>query len=326
MESAVLLITYRRMETALRVFEQIRLAEPPRLYFASNAANPNDPEEVNKVLQVRGLLDLVDWPCEVNTLLREKHLNVKESVAGAIDWFFDSESEGIVLEDDCLPHPDFFSFCDEMLERYRNVPEVAIVGGTCVQPPTFSPEASYYFSKYVHIWGWATWKRTWEQYDRNLKFWPEWKASTDWARKLTDSVEERYWKRRFDDAYAGNIVTWDYQLLACVWRAGGLTVTPCVNLVSNIGFGPDSQFTKNPQSPMAAVPTHKILPLLHPTRIQADHKADRYDFDYGFEGRKHRMPWRMLRNLRKVLVTRILDPTYLALRNEWRSERNNQRK
>lgn len=314
MRSAVLLITYRRHSTAERVFESIRSAQPPVLYFASNGPNPDSPGEVEQVELVRSLTQQVDWPCEVKTLMRDEHLDVRASVAGAIDWFFANETEGIVLEDDCVPSPDFFLFCDEMLDRFRQVDKVAVISGTCRQPRDFSISESYYFSKYVHIWGWATWRRTWDQYDRNLSFWPEWRQSHDWRDRFKDRVEERYWRSRFDATHGGETVTWDYQLMASVWKSRGLTVTPAANLVSNIGFGDDATFTKDTHSPLSAMPTFGIFPLAHPKDISANDAADRFDFNYRFNGRKDRFPARVLHAAGKYIRQRVLDPIYIRVK------------
>jgi len=315
MKSPVLLITYRRIETTKKVFEQLRQAKPARLYFSSNAADPAIPDETEKVRKVRDLLASIDWPCDVRTLLRTDHVDVKTSVASAIDWFFEEETEGIVLEDDCLPHQHFFAFCDEMLDRFRNTPEVSIVSGSCFQAPSFLLDSSYYFSKYVHIWGWATWRRTWSNYDRDMSFWPKWRESSEWATLFSDRVEERYWRGRFDSAYSGEILTWDYPLLASVWRSGGLTVTPSVNLVSNIGFGPEGTFSKNAESLLASAPVHNIFPLVHALTIQANDRADRFDFDFRFNGRFGRLGYRVVQGIRSILITRLLDPIYLFFRN-----------
>jgi len=314
MKSPVLLITYRRYDTTKRVFQSIKRAQPPVLYFASNGPKPAHAKEVSEVAQVRSLISEVDWPCEVKTLIRDEHLDVKASVAGAIDWFFAHEPEGIVLEDDCLPAVDFYRFCDDMLERFREVDQVSVISGVCRQPVGFEAPSSYYFSKYVHIWGWATWRRTWDLYDRDLSFWPHWQNSPQWKTLFRHRHEERYWRSRFDSTFRGDTVTWDYQLMASVWRARGLTLTPAVNLVSNIGFGDGATFTKNTENPLSAAPTFPIYPLTHPAALVTNDAADEFDFEYRFNGRLERFPHRYARRIGKWVQKRVFDPLYVRLR------------
>src|SRR5271169_304080 len=147
--------------------EAIRRAQPPRLYVAADG--PRDrPGEPRRCEEVRRIATAVDWPCDVKTLFRDQNLGLRRAVASAIDWFFESEEEGIVLEDDCLPSLDFFRFCTELLERYRTDTRVMAICGSSYVNPGSNHTASYYFSYYADVWGWATWRRAWQLYDRDL--------------------------------------------------------------------------------------------------------------------------------------------------------------
>lgn len=299
-ESPVLFLTYRRFETATQVFSAIRSARPSKLYFASNAASTNDDESVQSVNLVRGLLAEVDWPCEVKTLLRERHLDVKESISSAIDWFFEHEEEGIILEDDCLPHPEFFKFCDRLLDDYRDDRRVASIGGVTLGGQGAVSGASYRFSDYPRVWGWATWRRTWLDYDVDMSFWPQWKKSESWGNRFRTKRERQYWTRQFDATFDGAIATWDYQLVASMWAHRQLAIAPNVNLVSNIGFGEEATFTKNPTNVYAGLPSFPIFPLTQPEGVARDQAADQYDFDVGFNGSDLRMLRRIQKALRRL--------------------------
>lgn len=314
MRAPVLFLTYNRPKVASKVLDAIRIAQPPKLYFASNAASDN-PEDFERVRQVRDLAKTVDWDCELRTLFHPKHLDVKRSITTSISWFFENEEEGIILEDDCVPSPDFWGFCDELLDKYRDDSRVLAISGNGRQSTDFcvAYPYSYYFSAYVHIWGWATWRRAWEHYSVDIPFWPEWKRSPDWRARFSQGIERKYWERKFDGVYSGQINTWDYQMLLTAWRRDMVSIVPSVNLVSNEGFGSAATNTRDLGSPFAFQKTQPILPLMHPEIVERYLEADRYDFEFGFGGRKRRVAFRVLESFRR----KLLDPIYRLLRNEF---------
>ena len=284
MKSAVLFLTYRRYSTAAQVFQAIRIAKPERLYFVSNAENPVHSGEHDKIKKVRALLDQVDWHCEVKTLFRSSHLPVKESISSAIDWFFSQESEGIILEDDCLPDPTFFQFCETNLVRYRDDNRVAMITGTNFRDDEWLLETSYTFSRMVIVWGWATWARAWKHYDVTMDEWPTLKKQKLLEGLFENSMDRDYWGEKFDHTYLGRINTWDYQWVMAVWKTGGLSCVPTLNLVSNIGFGSDSEHTKDATQWFANLPrTAMTVPLRHPKVVELDRRLDRYFLDKVFE-------------------------------------------
>jgi hypothetical protein len=308
LQTPVLFLVFNRPDTTEQVFAAIRKARPPRLYIASDGARADRSDEAEIVAEVREIATAVDWPCEVKTLFREDNLGCKHAVSEAISWFFKQEEKGIILEDDCLPHPDFFSFCDELLELYADDERVSVITGNNFQNGRLIGDASYYFSKYNHCWGWASWRRAWKHYDVRLQCWPEWSQAHEWREKTPDTVERRYWSKIFKLVRAEKIDTWDYQWTASVWYQGGLTATPNVNLVSNIGFGPNSTHTASTDSPLSRIATFPLGELQHPATVVQNIDADRYAFDFAFGGRFLRFPYSVLRLPRRVagLVYRYL--------------------
>ncbi len=284
MKEAVLFLVFNRPQTTAQVFEVIRRVQPPRLYVASDGPRADQWCEVDLVKEVRKIATRVDWPCELRTLFRDKNLGCKKAVSSAINWFFEQEQQGIILEDDCLPHPDFFQFCEILLDYYADNERIFAITGNNFQNGQKRGNASYYFSKYPHIWGWATWQRAWQHYQRDISFWPEWSQSEDWLRKTLNRAERRYWRKIFDRVYQDKIDTWDYQWIASVWYAGGLTAVPNVNLVSNIGFGKEATHTRR-ISPLANLATEPIGEITHPSVVKQDIEADHYTFRkvYGLE-------------------------------------------
>lgn len=297
LKTAVLFLVFNRPDTTKQVFNAIRQAKPPRLYVAADGPRRSRQGEMEKVEQVRQIATAVDWPCEVKILFQKENLGCKSAVVAGIDWFFNHEEQGIILEDDCLPHSDFFKFCENLLNHYAGNEQIWVVTGDNFQNGRRRGEASYYFSRFNHAWGWASWRRAWSKRDMEMKFWPEWKKSEEWKRWVTDKVERRYWERIFDKSHKGLIDTWDYQWTASIWHNAGLTATPNINLVQNIGFGPDATHTKSSAvkaAPLYSEKINKLKKFDYLQSIEVDSQADRVTFDGHFRGFSYRMPFAII--------------------------------
>lgn len=300
LNTAVLFLVFNRPDTTAKVFEAIRKAKPPRLYVAADGPRAGCKSEAEKVSVVRKIATAVDWPCEVKMLFREENLGCKYAVSGGITWFFKYENRGIILEDDCLPHPEFFIFCEALLDYYATDERVSVITGDNFQNGMRRGEGSYYFSRYNHVWGWATWRRAWQKADMEIKFWPNWRDSSLWKEFWPDLANRNYWENIFNRMHKAEIDTWDYPWTASVWFHGGLTATPNVNLVSNIGFGPESTHTDSADSPLARMATQAIGEIEHPAEVVQDVVADRYVFDRLFGRRSLRFPHSLLYIPRRV--------------------------
>jgi hypothetical protein len=290
LKTAVLFLVFNRPDTTKQVFDTIRQAKPPRLYVAADGPRVNREGEADRAAQVRKIATEVDWPCELKTLFRDENLGCKIAVSSGIDWFFENEEKGIILEDDCLPSNDFFSFCDTILDFYQTDERVWVVTGNNFQDSQYRGDSAYYFSRYNHVWGWATWRRAWVKRNMDITFWPSWKKSTEYRDFFKDKVEKKYWTSIFQKTFNNEIDTWDYSWTATVWFHGGLTATPNANLISNIGFGADSTHTTKIDSPLAAIATRTLGEITHPNLVVYDEAADRYVFDNVFGGRLQRFP------------------------------------
>ncbi|MBO4581903.1 MAG: nucleotide-diphospho-sugar transferase [Bacteroidales bacterium] len=272
----ILFVIFNRMDTAEKVFETIRQAQPKKLYIAADGPRKNKEGEYEKCLKVRGLADRIDWNCEVKTLFREHNLGCGKAVSGAIDWLFQNEEKGIILEDDCLPHPDFFPYCKELLEKYRDEDKVKIISGNNFQDGIQRGDASYYFSAYSHIWGWASWRRAWQNYDLYLENYSLKDFMRDIKPYFSSYNERQVWKDRFLVMKKRGNNTWDYQWNFHIWKQHGLCIIPNVNLISNIGFGLDSTHTDNAEDKNSNMQTKGIMPLIHPAAIEQNRQADEY--------------------------------------------------
>jgi hypothetical protein len=302
----VLFLIFNRSDTTRQVFESIRQAKPAKLYVAADGARPDTAGEEVKIKEVRSIATSVDWECEVKTLFREHNLGCKMAVSSAITWFFEHEQEGIILEDDCLPEQTFFPYCQELLEIYRHDTRVMAISGDNFQQGKKRTEYSYYFSRYPHCWGWATWKRAWQHWDGDFTSWPEIKEKfflNDLA--MGDETLVTYWAKIYDQCHAGKIDSWAYPWNYSCWVQSGLAALPNVNLVSNIGVGAGATHTTKADDKYLQLPVEQLVfPLQHPHCVFRNVQADRF-FDYVIlrisenQGKKSQMN-RLLSRVKKL--------------------------
>lgn len=276
MPASILFLVFNRPDTTKVVFEAIRKHKPAKLYIAADGPRKNKDGESVLCDTVRKIVSNVDWPCEVRTLFRAENLGCKMAVSSAIDWFFEHEEQGIILEDDCLPNESFYSFCDELLDYYKTDERIFHISGNNFQDGIVRGDGSYYFSKYNHIWGWATWRRVWNTYDVNMNQLD--KAINLQALKSTLSASElKFWLHCFKEIQDGKKDTWDYQTLLNQWLHNGLTIVPNYNLVTNIGFGGGTN-TYIEVEGLANLPTKAINKIVHPSFIYSNKIGDDYTF------------------------------------------------
>lgn len=275
-------LIFNRPDLTEIVFQAIRQAKPKKLLVIADG--PRFPEEAEKCEKTRAVIQKVDWDCEVLTNFSDKNLGCKRRVSSGLNWVFSEVEEAIILEDDCLPTQSFFYFCQTVLEHYRHDERVMHIGGNNFQNGKKRTENSYYFSKYPHIWGWASWRRAWQYYDVAMRTWPDYKDLDLISLTCENSYEQKYWAEIFECTFNGAIDTWDYQWIYAIWCQNGLSITPKSNLVSNLGFRPDATHTFG-ESPRAKMPMTDIWEISHPWFALRNQAADAYTFDYVFDGR-----------------------------------------
>lgn len=276
MTPPVLLTIWRRPEATRRVLDRVREAQPGRLLIAGDG--PGADADRATVMATRRLVEAgVDWDCDVETLYRDRNRGCRAAMSEALDWFFERVPEGIVLEDDCVPHRDFFGYCAELLDRYRDDDRVLHIGGDNSSHAAWGSDDSYRFVRWSKVWGWASWRRAWQQYDRDLHLWRARTRGGRARRVLPDRFDREVWVPRFERLRTeGRPDTWDYQWIATGLLHDGLAIVPRVNLVTNVGFGPEATHTRRAASPLAEQPTGPILPLHHPDTVALDEVTDRH--------------------------------------------------
>jgi len=298
----ILFIIFNRPGTTKIVFDAIRSARPTRLYISADGPRPDRPTDAARCNEAREVVSNIDWPCTVERHYQEANLGCRDAVSTAIHWFFSREEQGIVLEDDVLPDPTFFPYCGELLERYRDDERVMAICGANFQNGVARGDYSYYFSHFVHVWGWATWRRAWRHFDVRMENWPEVKMRNMLSYHLGgDKRGIAYWTASFDAVAARRIDTWDYQWVFACWAQNGVSVLPNVNLVTNIGFGEDATHTTNEAGAAANMARNGVtFPLRHPPFLMCDAAADTVTAKGQF--RRSVLPVRVARKLKKIVV------------------------
>jgi hypothetical protein len=268
------------------VFDAIRVARPTTLIVTADGWRNKEEREV--CLAARAITEDIDWDCSVTRQYSDINLGCGRRMSSGLNAVFDRHDRAIILEDDCLPTAGFFGFCEELLEKYSADTRISAISGTSVYPYQKANSRSYEFSRYTWSWGWATWRRSWQSYDYEIRAWQSLR-DTDWLRDLLrDGSACTFWRNIFDRMLGGKDDIWDYQWTFNCLRQDGLSVVPSVNMVSNIGFGPDATHTTDVKHRDAFRNRQDYSgPLVHPQRIEwnasVDARALRSALHFGFE-------------------------------------------
>jgi len=271
----ILFLIFNRPDTTKKVFEEIRRLQPKTLYVAADGPRLSIAGEKQDCLATREIINEVDWDCKVLTLFRAENLGCRVAVSSAIDWFFEHVEEGIILEDDCLPDQSFFWFCQDLLAYYRHENRVMHISGSNYQFGRKIGDASYYFSRLAHIWGWATWRRAWQLYDVNMKSFPKFLEEDRIKKIFEEPIVQRNWIKNLSKIYKG-ANTWDYQWAYANLINNSYCIIPNENLISNIGFGKKSTHTFNKDDVLANLPLGSIDKLKHPASFEYATEADHF--------------------------------------------------
>lgn len=290
-------MTFNRPNETQRVIDQLALVAPPRLYVVSDGPRRGNLQDQMAIAHVREIIGNLPWKCETHTLFREKNLGLRHGVIEGINWFFHREEMGIILEDDCIPDESFFPFCSELLRKFSGDSRVAQIAGNSFFPPEIQPKTSYFFSRFPHIWGWASWSSDWQRIHRFIS------SADDIAERQIQAVarntgrDAKQIRELIKRIVAGESVSWDRIWHLCLLFDSGYTIFPSTNLVMNIGFGKGATNTLRPPIlPQLHPPRSPIdFPLKHPAGVLVDTTMEHfyaYIF-HGFWGKKKRSAARL---------------------------------
>ncbi len=314
-KTPILFIAFNRPGPTRRVFEEIRKVRPEKLFVAVDGAREDRLDDVEKVKEVQKIVSAVDWPCELKTLFRDKNLGCKIGATTAVTWFFDHVEEGIIVEDDCLPDPSFFPFCEEMLAHFRHEERVAMICGYNIEG-TSNIRESYTFSRYGHLWGWASWRRIWKQYDVTMKIWDTQENRKKIRKAMNDRQQWNYREWLYNETYEGRKDTWDYQWESYRLFHNQICVIPKKNMIKNLGFGADATHTKQTTSYLIKDGEKMEFPLTHNDHIVA---SDAYDRNLRPLIKAPSRLTRTIKNSIKNIAKQIVPPiVYDVVRNKAR--------
>lgn len=275
LKTPILLITFNRPDHVRQVLTEIRKQQPVQLFVCQDGAREGNQSDAERVQEVRNVInELVDWPCELHTLYHEKNLGCGPGPAAGITWFFNHVEMGIVMEDDCLPHPDFFAYCEDLLNRYKEDKQIQFINATLYHD-RWKCKDSYGYSRYMVTGAWAGWQRTWIGFDLDMHTWHPWRFRRQ-VKKLTNSTTEAnwwYWKLKEIQIDYSKKSYWDYQMQMVLFRNEAITIHPATNLISNIGFDAAGTHTLSNDG-RGDRDVFGILPLRHPIDKKINHKMD----------------------------------------------------
>ena len=297
-KTPVVIICFNRPIVTKKVFEQIKKKKPTKLFIIMDGPRYKNFEDVKNIKKVKKIFKDINWKCKVYKNFAKKNLGLKERVITGLNWVFKKVDKAIILEDDCYPSDNFFNFCESMLNFYQNNKKVLVITGNNFQKESVDNK-SYYFSKYSHIWGWATWRSTWNLFNDEEKNIQKFLKSKKFKKinKIID--EQNYWKSMYYQIKQGSLKSWAFYFLINIWKKNGLTVTPNKNLIINLGINNISSSNKN--DPNLKIHLSKIdikFPLIHPKKIKVNEIADNKVF---YSVYKKNVQTRMKNKIKKMI-------------------------
>ena len=309
LNTPVLLITFNRPDHTKNVIDVLKIVKPKYLYIFQDGDRVENFEDKKKCSEVRTVLQEINWDCEMKKFYSETNLGCGKGPSSAISWFFSFIDEGIILEDDCVPIPFFFTFCENMLVKYRGMNQISFIGGTNFINEKYNKNLSYYFSSgHFGTWGWATWKRTWSKFDYFLNN----NSFTDFKKMIRHYYSNyrirEYWFEIFLNVKKDRLkdTCWDYQFYFSTWKDNQLAIIPDQNLVKNIGSDVDATHTFGESLFLNRNVKDDFYVISHPGLIKQNkrndnllHKRFIQPHNFGLIGLKF-LPFRVNKRIKKL--------------------------
>ncbi len=300
MKLPVLLLLYNRSEEAKKILKYLFKLKIRNIYISIDGPknNEHDKKSFNEILN---FLNLPKYK-KIKLNFLKKNYGCKRAVEKGISWFFSKEKKGIILEDDCVPNKSFFIFCEKMLNKYEGT-EIKVISGNNFLKKNIKIQDHYYFSKFNHCWGWATWRKEWKLYDGKLKNWKKFKNSKIWKNFFKNNTDKKYWEKIFDLSYKNYFDSWAYPWLFSIWYNKGCTIIPKYNLVKNIGFKGthNSFYSKNDFSTYELTQKYR-----YPKKISINENADDFIMKNFFVPKNFLWPSRFLYLFKRFLLNPLL--------------------
>lgn len=274
----ILLTTYKRHDTTFKVLKSLKVLQSSKLYISSNHWQNDNEKDI--ILSLRDKIkNFIDWDCKIHIITRPQHLTAKDSISSAIDTLFQNENMGIILEDDVVPNQSFFWYCRELLLKYQDNPNIFTISGWSALDFDTKAKAmlkeDYYFSKYNHVWGWATWRRAWQLYQKEFDNFEQEFSKLKFDTKL----EKRTWYSIFSLCNQNKLDTWDHYWTYTIWKNNGLNIYPKNNMITNIGLNRSDATNTKQWSKFCEMKTYELnFPIRHPNIIKRNIFLDKKNF------------------------------------------------
>ena len=300
--TAVVFIVFNRPSVTRTVFERIARTRPKQLLVIADGPRPDRAGEHELCAEVREIATAVNWECDLQTNFADQNMGCRERIISGLNWVFEQVQEAIILEDDILPDPSFFPFCEEMLARYRDDPRVAMITGFNIAADRAKVPYSYFFSEMTHIWGWATWRDQWKLYDPLMSSWPAVRDAGMLKEFFTEPSALRYWTPILEGMYQGRgSNTWDYQWMYTNLTGRKVSIAPKVNLVRNLGFGEGATHSMDLRGAPKVSVQALSFPLQHPPTMIVSRSMDQLDQRIS-DWHVPSFPKRIIRKLRRMIA------------------------
>ena len=277
-KTPIALIAFNRPDVTKQTFKQIKKKKPEKLFLIVDGPREGNFQDLKNNEKVKKIISNIDWKCKVYKNFSKKNLGLKKRIVSGLNWVFKNVDRAIILEDDCYATNNFFIFCEKLLNLYKSNKKIHVITGNNFQAGPVNNN-SYYFSKYSHIWGWATWRRTWKLYDDDDKKIKKFLNSRKFKKVCGISGEQKYWRNMYSQIKSGDLKSWAFYFLINIWDKEGITITPNLNLVKNLGINKKS-FSNLNENYLQINISKKTLkfPLIHPKKLKVDEKADNWVF------------------------------------------------
>ncbi len=292
----VLIVVFKRPLKVRQLIAALATVAPKHVYLLADGPRPHVEGEAKLCEEARRIALDIPWECAVHTRFRDTNFGLVENFRDGISWFFSEVEAGIILEDDCIPDPSFFTFCAHLLTYYKDDERIVHISGNNFQDGQVRSDGSYYFSHYSHSWGWATWRRAWQRYDEAVANFPAYDQNGRINELPFSAAAKRYWLKHLRSGHSH----WDGWWLYTTWYLKGLCIIPNQNLVSNIGFDSEATHTHTPTA-QANVALKPLGTIVHPTERTVSVEADNYAFNAIF----HVPMWRRITTKIRGIIAKL---------------------
>jgi len=272
MKTPIVLIIYHRPEMVSSIIQSLREVKPTKIFVIADG--PKNESDVERCKETRVLIESIDWKCKIFKNYSSKNLGLRKRVVTGLNWVFSKVDRAIILEDDLVINKSFYKFCEQMLEKYKNNSKIISIAGNNFLFGEHRIRESYFFSRYIYSWGWATWRRSWKLYKDEMGKWPQEKRQGILKKKINGLGRYLYWTKIFDLTYRRIIDSWAYCFVYTSFIHDKLTIVPSVNLVSNVGTGRGATHTSVKSRALYVDAKNINFPLRHPKKVEQDSVAD----------------------------------------------------